>query len=307
LSEATFAPSTTSELRVVTPKVTIRQQLRDMWRYRELLGGLVRKELKVKYKGSVLGFVWSLLNPALYLGVYYFVFQIVLGNGIERFAIFILCGLLIWNFFSGALGGACGAVVANSSIVKKVAFPREILALASTGAALVHFCLQSVVLFVALIAFRHAPEWTYLPLLLMGIVAVVLLAAGLGIWLSGVNVKLRDTQHLLELVILVWFWMTPIVYPFQMVANKLFNNDIPSWLYLLNPITPIVLSFQRVIYNDGITPAGDHVTTSQTILPDASALWYTGALALVILLGIVIFFLALRSFGRMQGDFAEEL
>src|SRR5207248_4697248 len=124
--------------RVVSARINLRQRFRDIWAYRELLGGLVRKELKVKYKNSVLGFLWSMLNPALYLVVFYVVFQLILKNGIPQFAIFLLAGLLVWNLFSTALPGATGSVVGNSGLVKKVAFPREVLALSSVGAALVH-------------------------------------------------------------------------------------------------------------------------------------------------------------------------
>lgn len=300
------SPKIQSQLRVVTPRQTVTQQIRDMWSYRELLGGLIRKELKVKYKNSVLGFLWSLLNPALYLAVFYFVFQFVMGNRIPRFAIFLLCGLLVWNFFSTALSGSCGAIVANASIVKKVAFPREILALANTGASLVHFFLQSIVLIAGLLITQHPPAWSYVPLIPLALLAVVILAGGLGIWLSAINVKMRDTQHLLELVILVWFWSTPIVYQYQLVAFKLWNNDIPTWIYQLNPITPIVLTFQRALYNDGMTDVS-HVADNTHIIPNGSVLDYTWPLLICIGAGVVIFTLALRQFGKMQADFAEEL
>jgi ABC-2 type transport system permease protein len=294
------------ELRVITPKQTVRQQLSDLWRYRELLVGLVRKELKVKYKDSVLGFLWSMLNPALYLVVYYVVFQIILGNGIPAFAIYLLSGLLVWNFFSTAIAGATGSVVANSSIVKKVAFPREILALASVGAALVHFFLQSIVLLGALAAFQRGPSWEFMPLIPVALVAVVLLAGAVGIFLSAANVPLRDTEHLVELSILVWFWMTPVVYPYLLVADKLAQHDIPSWLYRLNPVTPVVMTFQRVFYNR-LTPPNTNGTGIVRILPDESILWYGGQLLAVIGVALVLFVLALKFFGRIQANFAEEL
>src|SRR2546423_7426134 len=149
--------------RVVSARVDLRQRFRDIWSYRELFGGLVRKELKVKYKESVLGFLWSMLNPATTLLVYYVVFQLILKNGIPYFAIYLVSGILVWNLFSTALPAATGSVVGNAAIVKKVAFPREILALASVGAALVHFFLQSLVLTMFLVGFRYGPDYSYLP------------------------------------------------------------------------------------------------------------------------------------------------
>src|SRR3954464_2094888 len=131
-------------LRVVSARVNQRQRLRDIWRYRELFYGLVRKEPKVKYKESFLGFLWSLLNPAITLLVYYVVFQLVLKNGIPYFAIYLVSGILVWNLFSTSVPGATGSVVGNSAIVKKVSFPREVLALASVGAGAVHFMLQTI-------------------------------------------------------------------------------------------------------------------------------------------------------------------
>ena len=120
-------------------------------RYHELLVALVRKELKVRYKGSTLGFLWSLLNPLLYLAVFYYVFEVVLEAGIPNFAIFLLSGLLAWNLFSSSLLTGTGAIVDNGALVKKVYFPREILPLANVGASLVHFFLQLIVMAFALV------------------------------------------------------------------------------------------------------------------------------------------------------------
>src|SRR5215469_386157 len=115
--------------RVVSSGTSVWRRLPDLWRHRELLLSLIGKELKVKYKDSVLGFVWSMLNPALYLAVFFFVFQIALRNTIPYFAIFLLCGLLVWNFFQTAVMGATVSVVGGAGLIKKVSFPREMLAL----------------------------------------------------------------------------------------------------------------------------------------------------------------------------------
>lgn len=274
--------------------------LRQVWSYRELLGGLIRKELKVKYKNSALGFVWSMLNPALYLVVFYLVFQVFLGSGIPRFPIFLLSGLLVWNFFSGSLSASTGAITGNSSLVNKVFFPREILPLASVGATLVHFFLQALVLVAALVVFRQPIPWSFLWLVVPALAVLIVLASALSILLSAVNVYARDTQHLLELVLLAWFWLSAIVYPYRMVSDRLDGRGWPEWLLLLNPIIPITTAFQRGIY--GTVQSGQ-----QPILPPYDQWWYLRNLAIVGVLAGVLFVVAIRTFDRLQGNFAEEL
>jgi ABC-2 type transport system permease protein len=282
----------------------VRFKLDQLWRYRELLASLIRRDLKVRYKGSVLGFFWSMLNPAVFLAVYYVVFQLVLQSGIPRFAIWLLSGLLVWNLFTTSLSAACRSVVANANLVKKVAFPREILAIAPVGAAVVHFFLQSIVLVLALVLLRHAVALAYLPALLMALLALVLLATALGILLAAMNVRLRDTEHLLDLAILLWFWMTPILYPYRMVSDRLVAQGLPEWLFALNPVTPIVLTFQRTIYNDvDVRDAAGNVTLA--LLPAEP--WYLIGVAIVGVVSVALFAVALTVFGRLEGSFAEEL
>jgi ABC-2 type transport system permease protein len=301
----------TGMLRVVSSRVLLRQRVRDIWLYRELLLGMTRKELKVKYKNSILGFVWSLLNPATSLVVFYFVFQIVLKNGIPVFAVLLIAGILPWNLFSSALPAACASVVGNASIVKKVSFPRETLPLASVGASLVHFFLQLIVLVAFLGIFRRGPAIEYLPLLIPALIALLLLAGAFGVLLSAINVHLRDMQHLLEIGLQVWFWATPIVYPYRLVSDRFarHSGSLRSWpfvLYRLNPVTPIVLTFQRALYGatSPIGSAGHRVP----ILPDhAGPWWYLWQLLAVMAFSIVLFVFALKVFGRLEGNFAEDL
>jgi ABC-type polysaccharide/polyol phosphate export permease len=287
----------------VTPRRGVGEHFRDIWRYRELQVGLVRRELKVRYKGSVLGFVWSLLNPLLYLVVFYFVFQVFLGSGIPSFPIFLLSGLLVWNLFIGSLPPATGSIIDNGSLVKKVWFPREILPLASVGAALVHFFLQSLVLFAAIAIVRYPLPWGYVWLIGPGLLTLLVLTAALGVLLSAVSVYARDIRHLLELVLLAWFWMTPIVYPYELVAGKLGSN---SWLALLNPMTPIVLCFQRGIYGKVYGPVQPD-GTRQAILPDESQWWYLRNVLIVLAVASVLLVVAVRVFDRLEGSFAEEI
>jgi ABC-2 type transport system permease protein len=282
--------------RTVTARGTLAGRLRDIVRYRELLANLVRLELKAKYKSSALGFVWSLVNPAMYLVIFYVAFQLILRAGIPRFPIYLLSGLLVWNFFTSALNAGTGSMVANSGLVKRVWFPREVLPLASIGAALVHFFLQSTVLVAALAVLRHPVGWAYVPLLPFALLALLVLMAALALALSAMNVYLRDIQHFVELGLLAWFWVTPIVYQFNLLTTHLGGQAGPA---LLNPITPIVLVFQRAIYGTYGGPS---------VLPlEAGVAWHARNLAIVTFAAGLLLLGALHVFRRLEGNLAEEL
>jgi len=294
--------------RVVTPTISVRKRLREIWLSRELLIYLVRTEIKVKYKNSVLGLVWSMAAPAMTLAIYFFVFQIVLGNKMPHFVIFLFAGLLIWNLFSlGVLTGT-GVVVNNAGIVKKVSFPREILALAAVGSACVFFFFQTIVLIIFMLVLHTAPDLAYLPVLLLALVTGVILASALAVLLSSINVYLRDTQHLIEVVLTAWFWACPIVYAYQQnIAEKLGPKGL-TWIYFLNPMVPLVLSFQRCIYAHPTTYATvNGVRQAFLVLPTKGMLWYVGLDLGVLVLAVILFLVALATFGRLEGNFAEEL
>lgn len=294
----------TAPTRVVSGERNLGRRLVDIVRHRELLIGLIRKELKVKYKGSVLGFVWSMLNPALYLAVFFFVFQIALRNTIPYFAIFLLTGLLVWNLYSTAVMGATTAVVYGAPLIKKVAFPRELLALASVGAALVFFFLQALVLVAALAAFQFKPALHYLPLLVPAMLALIVLSSALAVFLSAINVHLRDTQHLLELALVAWFWGTPIVYAYETIAGRLGQHHL-TWIYFLNPLTPIVITFQRALYAKPAPIGTDGKVVH--ILPAWGPGEYLWILLIVLGVSTLFFLVAMAVFGRLEGNFAEEL
>ena len=309
-------PARSDRVTVITPEVNVLHRLRALWQYRELLVGLVAKELRVKYKGSVLGIAWSMLNPALTLAIYYFVFQIVLKSGIPDFAIYLMSGLLVYNLFNYACMNATSTMVGNAGIVKKVAFPREILPLASVATGTIFFFFQALVLLIILVAVRYNHVgWAYLPQLVPALLALIVLSAALSVFLAAVNVYFRDTQHLAEIFIgALWFWATPIVYTYKTVAQELVKHHLPTWLLLLNPLTDIVLVFQRAVY--GLVPAspgvqsarpGGSIQPAGMVLPTTGPWWYLSHVLVVLAVGVALLGAALYIFGRLEGNFAEEL
>lgn len=284
------------DVRTITPTASLAGRLRDLVNYRELLVNLVKMELRAKYKSSALGFAWSLLNPMMYLVVFYVAFNIILNGGIPRFPIYLLSGLLVWNFFTAALGSGTQAIVNGAGLVNKVWFPREILPLAAVGAALVHFFLQMSVLVVSLAVFQHPVGWKYLLLLPIALLALIQLTVALSLLLSAANVYLRDIAHFVELALLGWFWVTPIIYPFTQITEELGGR---AWPALLNPITPIVLTFQRAFYGLFGNPP--------VIRPTLEFWWYFRNLMVVGGASFLLLLVALRVFRRLEGNFAEEL
>ena len=293
-----------SVTRIVTPTIGVRKRLRELWLSRELIVYLVRTEIKVKYKNSVLGIVWSMLAPAMSLAIYWFVFSIVLKNGIPNFVIFLFAGLLIWNLFQFGVLTGTGTVVANAGIVKKVSFPREILALASVGSACVFFFFQAIVLVIFLVVLHTVPAFSYFPVLLLALVAGIVLASAIAVLLSAVNVYLRDTQHLIEVILTAWFWACPIVYSFQSQIEVRLGPRGLTWIYFLNPLVPLVLSFQRCLYAHTVVSVHGAPTA---VLPPNGILWYVALDFGVLFLSAILFLVALAAFSRLEGNFAEEL
>ena len=295
------------QITVVNGKVQLGQRLKDLWTNRELLFLLIRTELKVKYKNSVLGYAWSMLNPALVLAIYYVVFKIIAKNGQPNFAIWLFAGLLVWNLFNVAAMSATGVVVGKAGIVKKVAFPRELLALSVVGVSMVLFAIQVVVLVLAMALFGITPDLSYLTLLPLALIALIVFTGAVSIFLSAVNVYLRDTQHLTEVLLMAWFWATPIVYSFGQISREVATHPALSWVkyaYLFNPITPIAMTFQRAIY--GKTQYTYHGIVYH-VLPNWDVGTYAALLGVVLAASVGLFLLALIVFGRLEGNFAEEL
>jgi len=299
------ATTQTVERTSESPHLRVGERLRILMAHREILANLVRKELKVKYAASVLGAVWSLLNPLVYLAVFSFVAK-VLGAGIANYPVYLLSGLLAWNLFSASMGSGARAVLDNANLVKKVAFAREILPLAAVGVGLVDFALQSAVLLLYIIVSGyglHLPELALWPL---AFVTLLVLTVALSLWFSALNVRYRDVGHLLNIALLVWFWATPIVYAefqVQQLAEKQTWFGIPRLaFYLLNPMVDIVAGFHRALYGF-VTPEGQLTP----VLFHKSLGWVAGIVTITLVVSLIGLRLAWGYFFNRSGDFAEEL
>ena len=217
--------------------------LSGLVRYRELVRGLVVKDLKLKYRGSVLGFLWSLVNPLVMLAVYTFAFTYVLQVRIEGFVFRLLLGILAWGFFAGATTMSTGAIVDNGGLIKSVLFPRVVLPIATVLFNLAQYLLMTVVLLPVMMAIYGRPPGP--PAILFPVVVALqtLLTIGLALLLSAGATFFRDVRHLLDIALSILFWTTPIVYAFAQVPER-FRPAL-----LLSPLTPFVVSYHRIFYD----------------------------------------------------------
>lgn len=226
--------------------------LQELWQYRELTWSLVVRDLKGRYKSSVLGFVWSLLNPLGMMLVFTVVFTVMMPNQIERFPIFLLCGLLPWNYFTGGVMMSTNSIVGNAGLVKKVYFPREVLPIATVLSTLVNFLLSLVVLFVILFI-THAQLSPWLWLLPIVILIETCFILGIAFILSALNVYYRDTIMIIDVVTLAWFFLTPVVYEIGFLPESyhlfgVITLDVRRLMYIVNPMASLIAAYRDLLY-----------------------------------------------------------
>ena len=282
--------------------------IKEVFLHRELLGLLVRRELKARYKDSSLGFFWSLLRPLALLLVYFVAIGQFLGaaRGIPDFGIYVFAGLTIWSLYSEIVSACTSSIVGNSGLIKKVYLPREIFPLAATGSTLVNFAIQlGVLLGIVVLTGRLGLSWNlfYVPI---SIVIILVWGVALGTFLSAVNVYLRDTQYLVEIGLMLFFWASPIVYAWSYVVDAARQLSMP-WIesvYLANPITVAILAFQKGVWLSGSQTVE---LAGRTVLPQPWPSDLDLRLGVVFVLGLVALWAAQRVFQRLQGNFAQEI
>ena len=218
-------------------------EIAEILRYREFLYNLVLRDLKVRYRNSFLGFVWSLLNPLLMMAVFTVVFGILLQNSRPNFPIFLLVALLPWNFATSSVVGSVHSIVGNAHLIKKVYFPREILPISLVLSNLVNFALALPVLFLLMMIFGM--PITYYALLLPVVILIqTIFLIGLAFLLSCLNVFFRDTEVIVDVLVLAWFFLSPIFYNMDELSAR--------WagvLYWINPMASLISTYRIILYD----------------------------------------------------------
>jgi len=259
--------------------------LGSLLRYRGLIHSLVARELKARYRGSALGFVWSFINPLLLLSVYSFVFTTIMPNNDPRtkpFAVFLFCGLLPWTWLSASLTEAASSLISGGNLIKKVLFPAEVLPIVSVLANMVHFLLGLVILAAFMIGFRHYPNMAALPWFPVVVLIQLIFTLGLALGLSALTVHFRDIRELLANVLTLWFFGTPIIYPYFMPSvSKVL------WVFRLNPFYHLAVSYQEILFFDHF----GHAT---------SLLWMG-------VVSVAVFLAGYWLFDRLRDSFAESV
>jgi lipopolysaccharide transport system permease protein len=224
--------------------------LANLFRYRGLVQSLVARELKARYRGSFLGFFWSFVNPLLLLLIYSFVFTTVMPNnvqGVQPYALFMFCGILPWNWFSTSLSDASGSLIAGGNLIKKVLFPAEVLPIVSVLTNMVHFFLGLPILIVFLVVYRHLPNPSNLLWFPVVVLVQLLFTSALALIVSALAVHFRDVRDILANLLTLWFFATPIIYPWFQPSVQRFHL-----LFDINPFTHLAVTYQEILFfNDG--------------------------------------------------------
>ena len=225
-----------------TERPTLAGTLASVVRYRQLVKNLVLKDLKLKYRGSVLGFMWSLINPIVMISVYAVAFTFILRTRVEGFVFFLLLGILPWGFFVNSANMATGAIVDSGNLMKSVAFPRAILPAAVVFFNLAQYLLTVAVLLPIMLVFYRIPPSGLMLLYPVFLSLQVIFTIGVALLLAAGTAFFRDIKHLLEIVLSVLFWLTPIVYPLVQAPPKI------QKVILLSPLSPFIVAYQQVFY-----------------------------------------------------------
>ena len=253
----------------------------DLYKYRQMIFSLIHRELRGRYKGSVLGFLWTFLNPLLQMIVYTFVFSIILHSNIEKYYLFLFVGLVPWIFFSTSLTGGCSCIINSGDMVKKIYFPREVLPISFVTTAFVNMLYCFIVVFAVLLVSGVGFSFSallYLPLILF---VEYILALGITLLASALTVYLRDLQHILGILVIAWQMLTPVMYSSKSVPERYIT------IFNLNPMTPIIEAFRSILY----------YKESPQLETLVSALAF----------GVFFLVVGEFAFSRLQKGFAEEL
>ena len=280
------------------------KDIKDLLGTRELLTALLGRELAGQYKGSFLGLGWTLIRPLVMLFIYAIVVGQFLGaaRSVEQFAIFIFVGLIFWNLISSSISSGSTSMTVNGALLKKVWFPREVLPLTSFVVSAVNFIVQFGVLILAFLLFNSWPQIGNLLYLIPIFLIVFPVAFGMSLIFSVLNVRFRDTQFIVEVGLILGFWLSPILYPWTFAHQFLAGLPFGAFwqqLYLLNPFGLVVMAAQQALWPPMGTEAGKAYQFFDS--PFATRLW------LAVLASWVFLYIAQRIFARMAGTVVVDL
>lgn len=253
--KAALKPTTAREIPSIRIKPTRgwpSLRLKEVWAYRELLYFLVWRDVKVRYKQTILGVAWAVLQPVMTTVVFTIFFSRLVNVGSDGlpYPLFSFAGLLPWNFFAQGLSQSSGSLVGSSNLINKVYFPRLVIPISSVLVGLLDFCVAFCVL-IGMMAYYHASPSAALLLLPFFVLLAAGAALGIGMWLSALNVKYRDVRYVVPFFIQIWLFVTPVIYPASRVEAKLESIGIPTWLYGLNPMVGVVQGFRWAALGTG--------------------------------------------------------
>lgn len=255
--------------------------LKELYAYRQMIASLVRKDLRGRYKGSVLGFLWTFINPLLQLLVYTLVFSVIMKNGIEKYYIYLFVGLVPWIFFSTSITSGSSSIMMSKDMVKKIYFPREILPISCVTGNFVNMLYSFIVIFAVLIISGVGVNPVALLYLIPVMLVEYILALGGALLSSALTVYFRDLEYILGIITMAWMYVTPVLYDVDIVPENLmvFLN--------LNPMTPIIIAYRDILYYK-------QIPQMETLIQAT-------------LIGIVILVVGYLVFRKLQRGFAEEL
>lgn len=257
------------------------QKLHELYQYREMIASLVRKDLKGRYKGSVLGFLWTFLNPLLQLLVYTMVFSVILKSGIPNYYLHLFVALVPWIFFASSLTTGAKLVLDQKNMIKKIYFPREVLPVAYTVSSFCNMLFSFIIVFAVIGVMGLGISLTALPWLIPVMAIQFLLVLGVNLITSSVTVYVRDLEHIMGVVSMAWMYLSPVVYGIDFVPE-----NWQGW-YLYNPMAPLILSYRNILYYQ-TAPEMKH-------------------LGIALAVSLVILAVGAMTFSRLQRRFAEVL
>lgn len=261
------------------------KNLKEIYNYRQMIFSLVQRDLRGRYKGSIFGFLWTFFNPLLQLLVYTLVFSVIMRTGLDHYYLFLFVALVPWIFFSSGLTGGAGCVMTSQDMIKKIYFPREVLPIAYVTTSFVNMLLSFVVVFIVLIVTGYGLNFE--ALLYMPIVLIVeyFLVLGVAFLTSALTVYFRDLEYILGIIAMAWQFLTPVMYPQEMVVDALPDYLMKIWN--LNPITPLINAYRQILYYK-------QVPNMPTLIS-------------AVILGVVTMIIGYAAFRKLQKGFAEEM